>query len=196
LGAETLVYHAWGISYDRVRYRRLLREGLAAGRLRPLRVFRDGDETTLVFRLGHAGPEIAAAGLDPAFRRALEELETVSDADAAPPTGLVHAPIEGQTVAPGFWGFGWAVDDSGIAEIRIGSELGPGGVAQLGGKWPGLAETFPDLPGSAHGGFGFPVPQLPAGPHMLKIRLVGQDGGETVLERRIVVEHSAIPAKP
>jgi hypothetical protein len=31
---------------------------------------------------------------------------------------------------------------------------------------------------------------------MLKIRLVGQDGGETVLERRIVVEHSAIPAKP
>jgi hypothetical protein len=159
-----------------------------------VRLFRDGGETAFVFRLGRGGSDIdSATRPDPALRRGLEELEAASDADAAPPTVLLQAPAEGQRVAPGFWGFGWAVDDSGIAEVRVGSERGPAGIAQLGGKWPGLRETFPDLPGSAEGGFGFPVPELTAGAHVLKITVMARDGGTTELSRRIVVDPAIRP---
>jgi len=50
-----------------------------------------------------------------------------------------------------------------------------------------VRETFPDYLGSDNAGFGFEVPDLPEGPHRLRLTLVGVDGGTTVLERRIVV---------
>jgi hypothetical protein len=100
---------------------------------------------------------------------------------------VIHVPEEGQRVAPGFWVFGWALDDSGIAAVRVGTELGETGEGQIGGKWPSLADVFPDYQEPGNGGYGFPLPELPPGPHTLRITLVGRDGGETVLERRIVV---------
>ncbi|MEP6993552.1 MAG: hypothetical protein ABI968_03445 [Acidobacteriota bacterium] len=195
LDAEILIFHPdEGPFYERVRYRRLLREGLSAGRLRPIRAFREGEARTMVFGLSgtSAGPsETLRADAD--AHRAVEVLLAVSDADAAPPTGLLQAPSDGQVVAPGFWGLGWAVDDSGIAEVSVATERGPAGNAQLGSPWPGLTQFFPDLPGAERGGFGFPVPDLPAGPHDLKIILLGRDGGATELTRHIVV--TASPAK-
>jgi hypothetical protein len=104
-----------------------------------------------------------------------------------PPFGVLEVPAEGQAVAAGSWGYGWALDDSGIAEIRVESDLGPAGLAQLGGAWPGLAEAYPHVPGSASGGFGFAVPLAPPGPHTLRLTLVANDGGQSAIERRIVI---------
>jgi hypothetical protein len=100
---------------------------------------------------------------------------------------VVQVPAEGQAVEAGSWGFGWALDDSGIAEIRIGSELGPAGIAQLGAKWPSLAEAYPDFSEAPRGGYGFVVPFLSPGPHVLTVTLVARDGGAAELRRPIVI---------
>ena len=63
----------------------------------------------------------------------------------AAPFGAIHLPKEGQEVAPGFWVHGWALDDSGIAEVRFAAEPGPSGLAMVAGAWPGLSETFPAI---------------------------------------------------
>ena len=198
LGGRTLIFHPdQGPPYSRVPYRRLLREGLAADRLRPLRYFREHDSSSFVFWLNGSSRERAEdPGPDSESQREVGKLLSLSDADLAPPTGLLQVPVEGQVVTSGFWGFGWAVDDSGVARVDIGSELGPASQAQLGSKWPGLYEFFPDLPGAERGGYGFPVPDLPAGPHTLRIILVGRDGGSTVLERHIVLAPVAKSARP
>ena len=104
-----------------------------------------------------------------------------------PPIGTIHLPAENQRVSPGFWVHGWAVDDSGLTEIRVATELGPSGMAMLGGTWGGVRETVPDYLGSDNAGFGFAIPDLPEGTHTLRLTLVAADGGTTVLERRIVV---------
>ena len=190
LDAGTVMFHPdAGPVYDRVRYRPLLREGLAEGRIRPVRSFQGGDGPVFLFDLVHARAEDAAPaiGTDPAARRDLDALLAIPDAEVAPPTGVVHLPAEGQTVQPGFWVHGWAVDDSGIARVETASELGPTEPAAYGSRWPGLAEIFPDLSDGRNGGYGFPVPPLPPGPHTLRVTLVGRDGGRTLLERHIVV---------
>jgi hypothetical protein len=103
-----------------------------------------------------------------------------------PPFGVLQVPAEGQAVAAGSWAYGWALDDSGIAEIRVETELGLAGLAKLGGTWPGLAEAYPHVTGSASGGFGFAVPNA-SGPHTLRVTFVANDGGRTTIERRIVI---------
>ena len=85
------------------------------------------------------------------------------------------------------FGLGWALDDSGIAEIRVATELGPGAPGVVGGPRPDIPAVHPDYSDAANCGFGFVVPRVPPGPHTLRITLVGKDGGETVLERHILV---------
>lgn len=108
-------------------------------------------------------------------------------AQMAPPFGGIHLPAEEQVVSPGFWAFGWALDDSGMAKIRVSTELGPAGDAELQRPWPGLWELYPDYPDSRRGGFGFPIPPLPPGPHNLRLAFIAKDGGESIVERRIVI---------
>ncbi len=108
-------------------------------------------------------------------------------AQMAPPFGGIHLPAEGQVVSSDFWAFGWVLDDSGIAEVRVSTELGPIGVAELRTPWPGLDQIYPDYPGVDRGGFGFVIPELPPGPHELVLTFVGKDGGRTVVRRNIVI---------
>ena len=75
LGARTLIFHQEpGTSYDRVRYRPLVREGLAAGHLVPWRAFREGGRLSFVFRLSPASEVSGDAALDEASRRELAGL--------------------------------------------------------------------------------------------------------------------------
>ncbi len=191
--AGTLIFHSGRAPlYERGPFRRFLREGLEQGRLRLWKSADDADGKAFVFTFAlRHGSAQAPAPADPDSRRDLDALMALSDADYAPPTGTVHLPAEGQTVAPGFWVHGWAVDDSGIARVEAATELGPAGDAMLGTPWPGLTTFFPTLPGADRGGWGFSVPPLPPGPHTLKVTLVGKDGGKTVLERKIVVAPAA-----
>ena len=41
-----------------------------------------------------------------------------------PPFGFLDTPKEGATVAASSWAFGWALDDSGIAQVTVSSETG------------------------------------------------------------------------
>jgi hypothetical protein len=185
--AGTLIFHS-GLApvYERIPFRTFLREGLERGRLHLWKSAGTHvpDDRAFVFRLGASETSITP---DPATLREFDALMALSDADYAPPTGMIHLPAENQTVAPGFWVHGWAVDDSGIARVEAATELGPAGAAMIGTPWPGLTTFFPTLPGADRGGWGFAIPPLPPGPHTLRVTLVGKDGGKTVLERKVVV---------
>jgi hypothetical protein len=197
LDGTVLIFHPHTLTgNDRLRYYRALRRGVESQRIEPLATFPHEGSVDLVFRIVRAthwdarlpsGPAIG--GPDEAMRQL-----RAREADLAPPFGVIQVPAEGQTVATGSWGYGWALDDSGIAEIRVGTEVGPGGMAMLGGRWPGLAEAFPDYEEASHGGFGFLVPPVLPGSHTLVVTLVGRDGGTTILRRSIIV--SAAPGSP
>ena len=198
LGASVLIYHSHeGRGVMVIEYAYAVRRGLASGRLELAGVFPHEGGRDLVFRLkdgkGSAGGPRATGAPDAVFEEVVRSLED-DVGRLSPPFGNIHLPAENQKVVPGFWVHGWALDDSGIQEIRGGSELGEAGIAMRGGKWGGLPESFPDYPDAAHGGYGFPVPDLPPGPHMLRITLVAKDGGTAVLERPIVVVHSPRPS--
>ena len=191
LGGSVLVWHPhMAEGADRIGYVRIVRHGIETGRLTLVASFPHGGDRDFVFRLASAprwesqiAPGAAAGG-----GIELTQLLEISDAELAPPFGTIHLPEEGQKVAPGFWAHGWALDDSGIAEIRVATELGPAGAALIGGVWPGLAGVFPDYPETKTGGaFGFAIPALPPGPHTLVLTFVGRDGGETTLRRGIEV---------
>jgi hypothetical protein len=186
LRTSLLVYHTHeGEPLERSRYRRLVRRGVEEEKLALLASFSHGEGRDFVFRLGSTLAPPEARG--PTAEAELARFFAIPEGDFAPPFGVIHVPSDGQRVPAGFWGFGWALDDSGIAEIRIGTELGPGGIAMLGGLWPSLASAFPDYADAEHGGYGFVVPDVPPGPHTLTVTLIAKDGGRTVLKRPIVV---------
>ncbi|HYX22214.1 MAG TPA: hypothetical protein VFA98_15330 [Thermoanaerobaculia bacterium] len=100
----------------------------------------------------------------------------------AAPFGYLDAPSKNATVAPGEWGFGWALDDSGIAEVRAETEAGPVSVAgHL--RREGLERLYPAYPESDRGGYAFRIPDLAPGIHRLRVTFVGRDGGTTSIER-------------
>lgn len=186
LGADLVVFHPdRGRPDERVRYRRLLRGGILEGRLRLLPSFRDTEGESFVLRLSTARSEAAARddSVTLASRRELDVVLAVSDAELAPPFGAIDFP---EPVKAGQWCWGWALDDSGIAAVEIATEAGPAGAAQIGLRRPDLPPVFPDFAGAAHAGFGFLVPPLASGAHVLNFTLIATDGGRTVLRRPIV----------
>jgi hypothetical protein len=182
LDASLLVLHGHDQdSLRRLRYVRLARRGVARGQLIPIGVLPHGEERDLVFRLVSATEFPASLPGGP--EKVLREL-AVSDAELAPPFGSVDIPYRDQEVEAGSWGYGWGIDDTGIAEVRIGTDLG-GMRAELGGARPDLPAIYPDYPDAGTAGFGFFVPNLPPGTHNLVITIVGRDGGRFVIRRKI-----------
>ena len=118
----------------------------------------------------------------------------------SPPFGALELPREGQTVDPGVWAFGWALDDSGIAEVRLETELGPAGRALYSMRYPGLGAGFPDYADAEHGGFTFPMSSFAPGAHRLTLTFVANDGGQTKLSRSFRVAEAAsaspVPGRP
>ncbi len=161
-----------------------MKRGVAEGRLEVLGSFPHGGERDLVFRLASA-PRFET-GLSPAQAEEAAEFLSQTNAALAPPiAGIVFdAPV-----SAGDWHGGWALDDSGVAEVRIASELGPAGSALLHMKHGGLAKNYPDFAEAAddRAGFGFSIPNLPPGLHTLTFAVIANDGGVTVLTRPITV---------
>ena len=180
LRSSLVIYHPHSADPLRqLELSRLIRRGLEEGRLETLGGFPDGTRRDIAFRL------TSAPRLDP-------QLPAGSDADASrmlaeivPPFGAVDVPAEGARVAAGSWGYGWALDDSGVAAVEIGADGGPAAPAVAGGARPDIARAYPDYEGADRAGFGFSVPQLGPGPHKLSVTLIARDGGRTTLERAI-----------
>lgn len=190
-GASVLVFHP--LEFDeaagRLPYVRALAAGVRNGKAVPLRGFGDGPARDFVFRLASAAPFDAGLpqGGGPAaaeeVKRELSYFESVLNA----PFGFIDAPREGEIVASGAWGYGWALDDSGIREVRMAVDGKPAPSAIYGSARPGPADRYPTFPDSDRAGFGFAVPALPPGPHEIVFTLVAKDGGKSTMVRRIVV---------
>jgi hypothetical protein len=199
LGAVLVVYHAHETRGIRVAaYAEALDRATASGGLEVIRSFPHEGGLDFVF-VAVGAPwtnRVVPGGEEPsATRRLWAETSArfrTEGARLSPPFGALHRPSELETVGPGYWAHGWALDDSGIAAVEIAIDGAPSGSALLGGAWPSLAAVYPDYPGAASGGFGFPLRPLSAGTHTIVLTLRGRDGGTSRLERRIRVS----PASP
>ncbi len=200
LGAGLLVYHSHetrGVQIST--YAAALEKAVASGGLELVESFPHGKGLDFAFV-----PAGAAGGRRPASARVRELFaETAASVRAegmrlAPPFGSVDSPPEGAAVVSGAWGFGWALDDSGIAEVRVRADDGPDRAAILHMRHPGLGAGFPDYEDAENGGFGFFLPDLSPGPHRLTVTFVAKDGGTTSIERaiRVVPAPAATPSLP
>jgi len=104
------------------------------------------------------------------------------------PIRVLHVPKEGDTVAAGSWAFGWALDDSGIAQVTVVSDTGLTAPVATGQSFPGVAQTYPNYPDPDKAGFGFEIPKLPPGPHVLTVTFVAKDGGRLEIKRHVQVK--------
>ncbi len=191
LGGTVLVFHPSEVAKaeDGVAYVRALRDGVREARAVALGSFESGASRDYVFRLAGAAPFQAAVAPHPEgtsedVLRRLDRLESL----LRPPFGWVDSPQEGETVHSGSWGFGWALDDSGIREIRMTVDGAAAVPLVTGGRHPGAVSAFPSYPDIEHAGFGFQVPALPPGPHTLVLTFVAEDGGKSEFKRRFQVK--------
>jgi hypothetical protein len=190
LGGRLLILHPQEAeNLVRLNLARATRKALSEGKIEMLGSFPHGEARDFAFRIAPAPP--LETGIPPRDRdRATADfarLTSTAESELAPPFGVIDIPAENADVAAGSFGLGWALDDSGIAEIGVATELGPGTAGVVGGARPDIPPVHPDYADAANSGFGFVVPNVPSGPHTLTITLVGKDGGRTVLTRPIRV---------
>jgi len=105
-----------------------------------------------------------------------------------PPVGFLDGPEAGAIVHANTSLTGWALDDSGIAQVTFAIDgQNPKPVA-IGLPHPGVAAAFPGKPGNESAGFAIEVPSLPRGPHSLTITIQAKNGGKTEIRRQFLIE--------
>ena len=189
LGATVLVFHPHEITGndDRLAHVNALLAALHAGKCVALGSFAAGASRDYVFRLAGAAPfpaEIPEAQPGAAAQDAVRRLGYL-ESTLHPPFGWVDSPKEGETVAPGAWGIGWALDDSGIQEVLMAADSAAPAPAGYGLPHPGPAAAYPAFPSAAKAGFGFFIPRLSPGQHTLVFTLIAKDGGKAEIRRMI-----------
>jgi hypothetical protein len=183
--AALLVFHP-----DEVRdqakknYAEALLRGVEKRALIPIGSFEHDGDRDLLFRVASAGPMALPADPDPsATQAAVLRLGLVRH----PPFGFIDVPAEDAVVASGSWAFGWALAESGVARVVVSFDAGPGFDVPYGQPHPGPARVHSGYPDSARAGFGFAIPPLPAGRHLLKVMLDARDGGRAEMSRNIQI---------
>ncbi len=183
--ATLLVFHSDEVEGEALKaYCDAVVRGAEKGKIELLRSFPHGEHRDLLFHVASAPPVALPPDPDAAqTRETLVRLERLSH----PPFGYVDAPRDGATAASGSWGFGWALDDSGVARVIVSFDGIAATDAAVGQPHPGPARVYPGYPDSAHAGFGFIIPKLPPGRHLLKVTILARDGGRTEMLRNIRV---------
>jgi hypothetical protein len=164
-----------------------LRARRRSGDAELLRAFAHGADTDYVFLVRGAAVDVSGVSAEERLdaRRRFEELTLRPGFDPSPPLAALDFPPADAEVSAGQWAWGWALDDSGIAEIRVATELGSAGAAAYGGARPDVTRAFSAMPGSQSPAFQFRIPALAAGPHVLTVTVTAKDGGATILRRAI-----------
>lgn len=174
---------------SRAQYISLLTTGVSEGRAEAVRTFATRDSSDLVFRLAGCSSfdtRVPSGESDAAKRQTLQALRDLEGA-MNPPFGVIDAPRERETVASGAWGYGWALDDSGVADVRVSVDGIEATHPLIHQPHPGVREVHPGYPDSDRSGFGFALPVLHPGSHTLIVTIVGRDGGKTELKREIII---------
>jgi hypothetical protein len=104
-------------------------------------------------------------------------------ADPHPPLAMLNTPGNAESVANATWCTGWAIDDSGISQVTGTIDDGAVVPAKIGMPFPGVKEAYPNIRDNDKGGFMFLIPDLPSGPHTLKVQVTANDGGKIMLTR-------------
>jgi hypothetical protein len=190
LDAGLLIFHPHDApSGVLLSYTRAARRAVALGELEVWKTFPHGVDTDYVFRIT-SGPAFDAGVAPEQRREAAEKFARLSirpGGDPSPPRVALDFPPANFELRAGEWAYGWALDDSGVLEVRVSTELGPVGPAAYGGPRPDVGKVFPYAADSARSGFGFQIPKLPPGPHTLIVTVVAKDEGQTVLRRAVRV---------
>jgi hypothetical protein len=184
-----LIFHPQAVRpEERLRYRRLVREGLLEGRISPITSFANEGTNDLVFRIegGRASDLRLPAETGEAAGIQARRAFAVLDSEWSRPFGYLDRPTENETVLAGSWGFGWALQDSGIEKVLVSFDAGTAVPATTGIAHPGVPGVYPGYPDVERAGFAFRIPVLAAGAHTLRVTLVDRSGGRTQLVRQIV----------
>ena len=108
--------------------------------------------------------------------------------DPHPPIAMFNTPGDQEAVANRSWCTGWALDDSGIAQVTGTTENGVAVPAKIDQPFPGVKESYPNVPGNDKAGFILQIPDLPPGSHSIRVEIVAKDGGKTTLVRNFNVK--------
>ncbi len=108
--------------------------------------------------------------------------------DSRPPLAMFNSPNEGETVPNKSWCTGWALDDSGIFQVTGTLDTGVVAPAKTGFPFPGVKEAYPKMPENDKAGFMLQIPELPPGPHSIKLEVIAKDGGRLSLTRNFNVK--------
>jgi hypothetical protein len=166
-------------------YAEAVRRGLAQGRIELLVDLPHGVDRDFVFRFARA-PAFDAGLTSEERRRAAEAFHAMilrPGFDSSPPAIALDFPSERLEISAGAVAHGWAADDSGIARVRVETEIGPAPDAAAGDERGDVARYFPGNPDGARLGYHFPMPDLPPGEHTLTVTAVARDGGERAVRR-------------
>ena len=181
--ATLLLFHPGQVEGDEaVAYADGLLQGMEANRIELLQSLEADQSGDFLFRLTTGPP------LD--WPRPSKGQATLERARLAavrrPPFGYVDVPAEGEPVASGRSGLGWALDDSGVSRVTVAFDDGPAQPVTSGLAHPGPPQVYPGYPGVGTAGFTFAIPPLSPGVHTLTVTIVARDGGKTLLRRGFV----------
>jgi hypothetical protein len=129
------------------------------------------------------------------------------------PIGMIDTPPPSATVAGEVAFTGWAVDDSGIVDVRIHRSPVPGEptdasglifigtAAMIEGARPDIVATFPLYPGVSSAGWGFMIlsnmlPNAGNGTFTLHALARSQGGESEIIGTRVVVADNAASTRP
>jgi hypothetical protein len=101
---------------------------------------------------------------------------------------MLNTPGNMESIANATWCTGWAIDDSGIAQVIGNIDDGAPVAARIGMPFPGVKEAYPNIRDNDNAGFMFLIPDLPPGAHTLKVEVTANDGGKITLTRSFSIK--------
>ncbi|HMF10423.1 MAG TPA: hypothetical protein VKJ00_14890 [Thermoanaerobaculia bacterium] len=108
-----------------------------------------------------------------------------------PPFGFLNTPPEGGSVKLDpqnpFFASGWALADSGVADVSAVFDDGQKAYVKTGFAFPGVKERFPSYADAEHAGYMFAIPKLPVGAHSVVVTVTARDGTTVRVERHFSV---------
>jgi len=103
------------------------------------------------------------------------------------PIGFLNTPVENDAVASGTYVSGWALAESGIADVSVVFDDGQKPYVKTGVDFPGVKTQFPSYPDADKAGYIFAIPKMSPGRHSLTVTVKARDGGTAEIQRHFQV---------
>lgn len=108
-----------------------------------------------------------------------------------PPFGFLNTPPEGGSVKLDpdnpIFASGWALADSGVADVSAVFDDGQKAYVKTGFPFPGVKEKYSTYSDADRAGYMFAIPKLSAGPHSVVVTITARDGTTARVERHFSI---------